>query len=43
MREKTRKRAPLTTFAHMLSTAVERGVDSGKDLQIAAFYSGQAC
>jgi hypothetical protein len=43
VREKTRKRAPRTAVTHMLSTAVERGVDSEKDLQIALFLLGTGC
>ena len=41
VREKTRKRAPTMVVTHMLSTAVERGVDSEKSLQIGRFYSRQ--
>ena len=41
VREKTRKRAPPTTFTPTFSTPVERGVDSGKSLQIGHFYSRQ--
>ena len=43
VREKARKRAPTTTVAHMLSTAVERGVDAEKYLQIALFCWGRRC
>jgi hypothetical protein len=41
VREKTRKRAPTAAVAHMLSTAVERGVDAEKSLQISVFYIRQ--
>jgi hypothetical protein len=40
VREKPRKRGSPTAVTHMLSTAVERGVDAEKYLQIAVFCRG---